>query len=532
MKQKKGFDFGRMVFGCIVLAFVSFMAWIMSNVFFTSSLKDYETVPCRIVKSSVKMEKVNRFVFAAEFAYEHRGMTCHSNSLRKPGQVEFEFSRLESRLPLLEKYAPGTVHECKVNPENSFDAVLAVENPVESHDVLSGMMGPIVAGIAMSLFFLFGVFLIVSAFQSVRRLGTTPRAKKLLFAIVPVLFGCPFMAVGSLGLVQYMRDRAEFKSYVSVPAKVLYSDIYSFRSGGRHPHTSYSVRVGYEYTIDGKKYESDRLAISQISSSNYDNQRYRASRYKQGDTVTAYVSSADPRKSLLEKAGGLGDMGFLAFVCVFGVVGFAITGGGLWMLLSLLLKRNGAPVSFEGRILRRSHGEFAMMGLFTAFWNLFSWAFVLGFVGGEPVRRLEPALFVLAIFPLAGLILIGVFFRMLVRELRTPRLELALSCMMWKHGSPAQVDWSLENPEEIESLEIVLERRRMEGSGKCRRLKVVSSESCCRHGQSLVPGTGSFGFAVPGSADDGCNLSFGVKLKVKSVRRAYALAYPLPSPSA
>ena len=37
--------------------------------------------------------------------------------------------------------------------------------------------------------------------------------------------------------------------------------------------------------IDGKKYESDRLALSQISSNNYDHQRYLASRYKKGDAV-------------------------------------------------------------------------------------------------------------------------------------------------------------------------------------------------------------------------------------------------------
>ena len=115
--MKKGFDFGRMVFGCVFVAFVSVFVWIMSDVFFAPSLKGYETVPCRIVKSSVMMEKVNRFIFTAEFAYEHHGRTYKSNSLRRPGHGEFEFSRLASRLPLLERYAPGTEHECRVNPE-------------------------------------------------------------------------------------------------------------------------------------------------------------------------------------------------------------------------------------------------------------------------------------------------------------------------------------------------------------------------------------------------------------------------------
>ena len=158
----------------------------------------------------------------------------------------------------------------------------------------------------------------------------------MLIALFLVLFGCPFMSVGSLELVGYVRERSQVKSYVPVSAKVLYSDMYSFRSGGDHPHTSYGVRVGYEYAVDGKKYESDRLALSQISSNNYDHQRYLASRYKKGDAVTAYVSPENPRQSVLEKSSGLGDVGAWAFMGLFAVVGFAIMGGGIWMLLSLL----------------------------------------------------------------------------------------------------------------------------------------------------------------------------------------------------
>lgn len=531
MKKEKGFDFGRMLFGCVFVAFVSVFVWIMSDVFVAPSLKGYETIPCRIVKSSVKMEKVDRFIFAAEFAYEYLGKAYKSNSLCKPDRGEFEFSRLASRLPILEKYAPGTEHECLVNPANPFDAVLAVENPVEDPEALPGNARPIIAGVVLFMFLSVGVFMIVSAFPSVRRIGT-PRVKKLLIALFLVLFGCPFMSVGSLELVGYVRERSQVKSYVPVPAKVLYSDMYSFRSGGGHPHTSYGVRVGYEYAVDGKKYESDRLALSQISSNNYDHQRYLASRYKKGDAVTAYVSPENPRQSVLEKSSGLGDVGAWAFMGLFAVVGFAIMGGGIWMLLSLLRRGNVAPLSFEGQILKRSRADLAAQGLFTVVWNVFSWSFVLGYVGEEQVRRLEPMLLAVAVFPLVGLFLIGGLIRKLVRERHAPRLELVLSCAMWKHGSPAQVDWSLENPEEIESLEITLARTRMDGSGKHRRLTTVSSQSCSRHTQSMVPGAGSFGFTVPGSIGDGCNLSFVAKVKVKGVSRAFTLAYSLPNPVA
>ena len=75
-----------------------------------------------------------------------------------------------------------------------------------------------------------------------------------------------------------------------------------------------------------------------------------------------------------------------------------------------------------------------------------------------------------------------------------------------------------------------LARTRMKGSGMHRRLTTFSSQNCCHHAQSMVPGAGSFGFTVPVSTNDGCNLSFVAKVKMKSIRRAFTFTYPLPNP--
>ncbi len=115
MKRKKGkdgFELGRFLFGGIFVAFVCCFAWLMSGELFAPSLKGYETVPCRIVQSSVKMENVKRFVFTAEFSYERQGKHYKSSSLCRPGRRDFEFSHLASRLPLLEKFAKGSDHQC------------------------------------------------------------------------------------------------------------------------------------------------------------------------------------------------------------------------------------------------------------------------------------------------------------------------------------------------------------------------------------------------------------------------------------
>ncbi len=525
MKKKERFEFPRLLFGCAFVAFVCVFVWVMSGDVFAPPLKGYETVPCLIVKSSVKMESVDRFVFTAEFSYERQGKKFKSSSLCRPGRREFGFGHLASRLPLLEKFAQGTNHQCLVNPNDPWDAVLDVEDPVDHPDDLGGV-GPIIAVIALFLFFSVGVFMMVTAFPAVRRLGT-PRVKKAITAAYILLFGLPFATIGVSGVVHCLAERSEAESFAPVQAKVLYSGIYSFRSGGRHPHTSYGVRVGYEYTVDGKKYECDRLAVSQVNSNNYSHHKYVAGKYKEGDTVTAYVSPVDPRVAVLERSGGLGNIGLLLGMGLFGLVGLVLVCGGIWTVFSLFRTSAKDALSFERHRLRRSRG-WLFIGVFALVWNVFSWSFVFAFVGEEQFKRMEPGLLALAIFPLAGLLLLGVFVYMIVRELRAPRLALSLTCAMWKPGSPAQVEWSVENADGIESLEINLQGLRTEGSGKFSRTVVVSSQTCCRHDQSMVPGAGSFGFTVPGKKGGASSWSLEAKVKSKSIRRPFAFSYPLP----
>ena len=528
MKRKKGkdgFDFGRFLFGGLFVTFVCVFIWLMSDMLFAPSLKGYEKVPCRIVQSSVKMEDVRRFVFRVEFSYERKGKQYKSSSLCRPGRRDFEFSHLASRLPLLEKFAIGSDHECLVNPNDPWDAVLDVEDPVEHPGDLGGA-GPVIAAIVLFLFFSVGVFIMATAFPAVRRLGT-PRVKKALVAVFILLFGLPFATIGVSGVVHHLAERSEAESFAPVQAKVLYSGIYSFHSGGRNSHTSYGVRVGYEYTVNGKKYECDRLAVSQMNSNNYSHHKYVAGKYKEGDIVTAYISPVDPRVAVLERSGGFGGIGALLGMGLFGLVGLVLVGGGIWTVFSLFRTSAKDALSFEGHRLRRSRG-WLFIGAFALVWNVFSWSFVFAFVGEEQFKRMEPGLLAVAIFPLVGLLLLGIFVYMVVRELRAPRLALSLTCAMWKPGSPAQVEWSLENADEIESLEINLEGSRTEGSGKHSRTVVVSSQTCCRHDQSMVPGAGSFGLAVPGKKGGATSWALEAKVKSKSSRRPFAFSYPLP----
>ncbi len=186
--------------------------------------------------------------------------------------------------------------------------------------------------------------------------------------------------------------------------------------------------------------------------------------------------------------------------------------------------------SFGRRTLKRSYGDLVAAGFFAVIWNAFSWSIALIFAGEEEFKQLSLNLIIVAIFPVVGIFLLGIFLYKLVRELHAPSLALALSCAEWKPGSSAEIDWSLDHPEEIESIEIILEGSRMEGSGKRRYMTIVSSQSCCRQVHPMIAAAGSFGFTVPGTQVPACKWAFDVRLKVKDVRRAFAFTYPLPTP--
>ena len=98
-RRKDGMNWGRFVFGCVLLVFVSVMASVFAHTAYSPSLKEWGIVPCSVVKSSVEMKSVNEFAFTAEYAYECLGERHVSRALVKPGSNRYSFKRVMSRLP-------------------------------------------------------------------------------------------------------------------------------------------------------------------------------------------------------------------------------------------------------------------------------------------------------------------------------------------------------------------------------------------------------------------------------------------------
>ncbi|MBO4287630.1 MAG: DUF3592 domain-containing protein [Kiritimatiellae bacterium] len=523
-KEEKGLEVGRLLVGCLFLTFVSFFAWTVGRDIFPPTLDGYASVPCRIEQSKVVREKLDRFVLTVTFSYKYGNHTYTSRSLCRPGRYEFVFDRLGDRLPLLEKYAPGKSQTCRVDPKNPSDGVLVVEAYFKDGGGSSGQVMRVLPFTVLALFLGAGVFLIASSLPFARRLAT-PRFRKLLLAAMLILFSLPFTVIGTLGIRSALHDRGETGNYVPVPAKVLYAGIRSHRSGGRHPSTTYSVRVGYEYVLNGHTYESDKYSAVEISTSGYESHRRKAERYKAGDKVTAYVSPTDPRKSVLVRSGTLDEWFPVLAMGLFGVIGLVVMACGIRIFFSSFARTEESR-SFDGFPLKCSRGDLAGLGFFALFWNLVTWSMLGGFYVGGIFQNFEPVFLVFALFSIFGIGILVAFFRKLVTDLKAPKLTMSLSCAMWTPGSGAQIDWKLERAEEVESLEIVLEGARWTG-GKHRYKTVVSTTSCCRHENQVIPSGWRFGFSAP-EALDGVKWSFIATMKVKGVQRPYTLTYVLP----
>ena len=416
----------------------------------------WEKVPCLIQSAEVERRGVEDFAFTAEYAYFWNGLARRSSALDLPGQTEHRFWHLEERLPLLEKYAPGSQHVCLVDPGNGGAAALPVESPLgDGGDDASGWGFAVGFGAFVLLAVLAGVWQIAGAFPQMRRLDGG-RVRKAAPAVCLALFGMPFAMVGAESLREGLAKRALYGGEMAaVRGKVLYSGV-AVHSGRK---TSYSASIGYEYVFRGKKYEGDRVGgleggfYSTTTSRPY---RRIADSVKPGDAVKVWVLVSDPRRSCLrrETVPAVGVVDFVGAFLFLGV-GLGCCGTGVLLLLAALRRGRDAAEGPPGqRVLRRLHTEVISLGLFAFFWNALAWSIAPLMLRNLWADR-DPLLFVAAGFPLIGVGVAVGFGVALWRDLRAPKLSMAL--LSTGDSRRPALDWRLEDPSAVRSLAIRLE---------------------------------------------------------------------------
>ena len=139
------------IFGVFVMLFATVLGWVIVNSLQTSrTVANWDAVECTILKSGVKRHAIDSFLFTATFEYEVAGRKLRSSDIGRPSEGCYCFRSISERLPLLERFAVGSRHACKVDPANPSCAVLVV-------DETSKTLGGILALAFVCVFATFGV---------------------------------------------------------------------------------------------------------------------------------------------------------------------------------------------------------------------------------------------------------------------------------------------------------------------------------------------------------------------------------------
>jgi hypothetical protein len=195
-----------------------------------------------------------------------------------------------------------------------------------------------------------------------------------------VLFALPFAAVGAGATyfaVSSVVEAEMMKRWVETPAQIINTELKTnYDSDGN----TYHVIATYKYNWQGKEYTASRVGISDMSdnlgSYHQDIHRELDSYRSAGKEFRCFVNPADPTHAVLYPAVRFPQLAFITvFALVFGGVGFAMLGAGLYPFFGRSL---GAPDSvandftsgYAGRFIK-SDTQKQLWGflLLTLFWN-------------------------------------------------------------------------------------------------------------------------------------------------------------------
>lgn len=160
------------------------------------------------------------------------------------------------------------------------------------------------------------------------------------------LFALPFAAVGVgmllLSVLPTLYDWSRMQFWQPVNATLLAASLNSSRSS---KSTSYHVTARYRYTVAGREYEGDRVAISGGGDNVGDFQETLGERLEQalrdGQPVQVWVNPSQPADAVIDRSLRAGLLAFkMVFVVLFGGVGVG---------LLVFVLRGGKPMGQRAR---------------------------------------------------------------------------------------------------------------------------------------------------------------------------------------
>ena len=247
-------------------------------------------------------------------------------------------------------------------------------------------------------------------------------AKQWMQSIFVVVIAIPFAGVGAFmsgWVVLDLWTYSAIQSWDATPATLLEVELQ-----GKHRRKGGSMRATarYRYDVDGKSYESDRVALHEVSDNIGGFQRERGEELERllqaGKPVTAYVNLHNPTDAILYRDLRPGMLALKSvFALVFGAIGFGIIGGAIMAAFGWGGKKqaNASQVppaepwltkeEWRAGRIRTSAGPVWGALLMAGFWNLISMpVFYMVATDGDAEWYV---LLLVGIFPLIGVILIA-----------------------------------------------------------------------------------------------------------------------------
>ena len=510
------------IFGVIVMLFATVFGWVIVNSLRTSrTVANWDAVECTILKSGVERRAIDSFLFTSTFEYEVSGRKLRSSDIGRPSEGCYYFRSISERLPLLERFAVGSRHVCKVDPANPSCAVLVV-------DETSKTLGSILALAFVGVFATFGVCMFLASLggqKSRRKRSSRP------FAVFFIVFGLVFLCAGSGALIASNRTRLECSGFDSVEGHVLYAGLKSH--SGNKGSTLYAPCIAYVYEVGGRKYENDRYSAIESSSSNRRREQDIVNGYTPGASVTVYYSPDNPAKScLVEPNGGSQIAIMVALLGVFVIAGLFLIGVGVRALLPKRNKISKENFCAYGLALRRRLGtEVVGTLVFACFWNMISWTLAMVFLSDFTWSSAElPELFVV-LFPAIGIVFAVKAVRSVLKSLCGVHYKVALSSDRLVPGGRMQVNCEQMGGGEVMSVRLVVVqwnaelRVLREGDPDphkpARRTEVYVGTS------SPMPRSWSASFGIP-EAIDSSNIRWELHIVSVSHGRTKTEVFPFP----
>ncbi len=334
-----------------------------------ASARNWQEVPCTVLKSDVQDVGNGRYEFSVYYEYEVGGRAYRSQNYHVTKET-YRFDDVSERRPLLDRYAKGAKATCLVNPDAPDKAAL-VPRPFSAVTLFPAIF------CILGLLILCGIWSTAETSRAGRRKN---KATGVPAVFAPVIFGSAFFVMGSLfasfGIREFCTTLGA-KDWPVVTGTVLRSEVVATR--GSKGSTHYRQYVAYSYTIDGVSYEGDRYARGGAPGGAR-RSREIVAEHPVGSPIEVHVHPTDPTRSIVNTDIGIGPLVALLFPLLFAVVGAAIA---LSSLRTLAKKRRmagvatgttmeslraSAPAMPTGPLRRKSRSEAIALLAFAVLW--------------------------------------------------------------------------------------------------------------------------------------------------------------------